>query len=235
MERADLLEANGGIFRPQGEAINAGAADDIRVLVVGNPANTNALIAMSNAPDVPAERFTRDDAPGPQPRDRAARPEDGVTVERRHEHDDLGQPLPTQYPDIFHAKVRGEPAIELVTSRTGIENEYIPKRRQARRGDHRGARRVVGGVGRQRGDRPRARLGARDAEGDWVSMSRALRRLLRRPRGHHLLVPVHLLRRRLRDRPGARDRRLLARRRSTHSVARAARGARRGEVGLGLV
>src|SRR6476469_8929637 len=58
MERADLLEANGGIFKPQGEAIAAGAADDIKVLVVGNPANTNALIAMSNAPDVPRERFT---------------------------------------------------------------------------------------------------------------------------------------------------------------------------------
>ena len=58
MERADLLEANGGIFKPQGEAINAGAADDIKVLVVGNPANTNCLIAKSHAPDVPAERFT---------------------------------------------------------------------------------------------------------------------------------------------------------------------------------
>src|SRR5215210_4672313 len=57
MERADLLEANGGIFKPQGEAINAGAADDVKVLVVGNPANTNALIAQSNAPDVPRERF----------------------------------------------------------------------------------------------------------------------------------------------------------------------------------
>src|SRR6187402_3027472 len=58
MERGDLLEANGGIFKPQGEAINAGAADDVKVLVVGNPANTNALIAQQHAPDVPAERFT---------------------------------------------------------------------------------------------------------------------------------------------------------------------------------
>src|SRR6476646_11555329 len=57
MERADLLEANGGIFKPQGEALNAGAADDVRILVVGNPANTNALIAQSNAPDIPRERF----------------------------------------------------------------------------------------------------------------------------------------------------------------------------------
>src|SRR3954453_2331901 len=58
MERGDLLEANGGIFKPQGEAINGGAASDVKVLVVGNPANTNALIARSHAPDVPAERFT---------------------------------------------------------------------------------------------------------------------------------------------------------------------------------
>ena len=58
MERGDLLEANGGIFKPQGEAINAGAADDVRVLVVGNPANTNALIAAAHAPDVPKSRFT---------------------------------------------------------------------------------------------------------------------------------------------------------------------------------
>src|SRR3954451_10572238 len=58
MERADLLEANGGIFKPQGEALNQHAADDVRIRVVGNPANTNALIAMSNAPDIPNERFT---------------------------------------------------------------------------------------------------------------------------------------------------------------------------------
>ena len=77
MERADLLEANGGIFRPQGQAINSHAADDIRVLVVGNPANTNALIAMSNAPDVPRERFTAMVAARPQPRRRPARQEAG--------------------------------------------------------------------------------------------------------------------------------------------------------------
>ena len=57
MERRDLLEANGGIFKPQGEALNNNAADDVKVLVTGNPANTNALIAMRNAPDIPAERF----------------------------------------------------------------------------------------------------------------------------------------------------------------------------------
>ena len=58
MERSDLLEANGGIFKPQGNALNDHAASDVKMLVVGNPANTNCLIAQSNAPDIPAERFT---------------------------------------------------------------------------------------------------------------------------------------------------------------------------------
>ena len=75
MERADLLEANGAIFKPQGEALNADAADDVRILVVGNPANTNALIAMSNAPDIPARALHGDDPPGREPRRRPARPE----------------------------------------------------------------------------------------------------------------------------------------------------------------
>ena len=73
MERGDLLEANGGIFAAQGKALNAVAADDIRVLVTGNPANTNALIAMSNAPDIPKRAVHRADPPRPQPRDLAAR------------------------------------------------------------------------------------------------------------------------------------------------------------------
>ena len=93
MERSDLLEANGGIFKPQGEAINAGAADDVKVLVVGNPANTNALIAMSNAPDVPNERFT---AMLRLDHNRAIAQlahKTGAQVSRRHQHDDLGQPL----------------------------------------------------------------------------------------------------------------------------------------------
>ena len=73
MERADLLEANGGIFKPQGKAINAGAADDVKILVVGNPANANALIApVLQHPGRAAQALQRDDPPGPQPRDRAA-------------------------------------------------------------------------------------------------------------------------------------------------------------------
>ncbi len=126
MERADLLEANGGIFGPQGKAINAGAADDIRVLVVGNPANTNALIAQRNAPDVPADRFhamTRLD------HNRAIAQlaqKTGATVSDVTNMTIWGNHSTTQYPDLFHARVNGRPAIELV-DREWYESEYIPK------------------------------------------------------------------------------------------------------------
>ena len=98
MERADLLEANGGIFKPQGEAINAGAADDVKVLVVGNPANTNALIAMSAAPDVPRERFT---AMTRLDHNRAIAQLAEQDRRRRvghHQHDGVGQPLAVDVP-----------------------------------------------------------------------------------------------------------------------------------------
>ena len=98
MERSDLLEANGGIFKPQGEAINAGAADDVRILVVGNPANTNALIAMANAPDVPNERFT---AMVRLDHNRAIAQlahRTGAAVTRHHQHDHLGEPLDDAVP-----------------------------------------------------------------------------------------------------------------------------------------
>ncbi len=93
MERGDLLEANGGIFKPQGEAINAGAADDMRVLVVGNPANTNALIASSHAPDVPAERFTAMTRLDHNRALDAARDEGRRHRQRHQPADDLGQSL----------------------------------------------------------------------------------------------------------------------------------------------
>src|SRR3954464_5308690 len=105
MERADLLEANGGIFKPQGEAIAAGAADDIKVLVVGNPANTNALIAQSNAPDVQAERFT---AMTRLDHNRALAQlskKAGVSVDEISNLTIWGNHSATQYPDIFHAQV----------------------------------------------------------------------------------------------------------------------------------
>ncbi len=131
MERGDLLEANGGIFAPQGRAINAGAADDIRVLVVGNPANTNALIASAAAPDVPAERFTamtrldHNRAVGQL----AAKLE--VPVTEIHKLTIWGNHSATQYPDLYHAEVNGKIAAEQVEE-SWLRDEFIP--RVAKRG-----------------------------------------------------------------------------------------------------
>ncbi|TFH51449.1 malate dehydrogenase [Actinomyces viscosus] len=126
MERADLLSANGGIFGPQGEALNAGAADDIKVLVVGNPANTNALIAASHAPDIPASRFT---AMTRLDHNRAlaqlatkagchVTDIDKVTVWGNHSS--------TQYPDLTHATVKGAPVTDILADRTWVEDDFIP-------------------------------------------------------------------------------------------------------------
>src|SRR5689334_23767892 len=107
MERSDLLEANGGIFKPQGEAINAGAADDVKVLVVGNPANTNALIAMSNAPDVPRERFT---AMLRLDHNRAKAQLAGKTGAAVSDITNMtvwGNHSPSMFPDLFNAKIAG--------------------------------------------------------------------------------------------------------------------------------
>ena len=126
MERADLLSANGGIFGPQGEALNAGAADDIKVLVVGNPANTNALIAASHAPDIPSSRFT---AMTRLDHNRAlaqlatkagchVTDIDKVTVWGNHSS--------TQYPDLTQATVKGAPITDILADRAWIENDFIP-------------------------------------------------------------------------------------------------------------
>jgi malate dehydrogenase len=125
MERGDLLEANGGIFAPQGQAINDHAADDVRVLVVGNPANTNALIAQSSAPDVPAERFT---AMTRLDHNRAvaqlAKKLDVPVTEIRR-MTIWGNHSATQYPDLFHAEVGGKTAAEQVDE-TWLRDEFIP-------------------------------------------------------------------------------------------------------------
>ena len=126
MERGDLLEANGGIFKPQGEAINAHAADDVRVLVVGNPANTNALIARSHAPDVPAGRFTamtrldHNRAVGQLAKKTGAAVSDikKVTIWGNHSA--------TQYPDIFHAEIAGRPAPAVVNDEAWLTGTFIP-------------------------------------------------------------------------------------------------------------
>jgi malate dehydrogenase len=126
MERADLLEANGAIFKPQGEALNAGAADDVKVLVVGNPANTNALILASNAPDIPAERITamtRLD----QNRAIALLAEKlGVGVDEVSDLVVWGNHSPSMFPDLFNATVNGEKAVDRVDM-DWYESEYIPR------------------------------------------------------------------------------------------------------------
>ena len=126
MERGDLLSANGAIFTAQGKALNAVAADDIKILVTGNPANTNALIAQSNAPDIPAERFnalTRLD------HNRAisqVAAKLGVPVTEVKKLTIWGNHSATQYPDLFNATVAGKNAAEAVNDEAWIENDFIP-------------------------------------------------------------------------------------------------------------
>jgi malate dehydrogenase len=125
MERGDLLQANGGIFGPQGKAINDHAADDIRVLVVGNPANTNALIAQSAAPDVPAERFT---AMTRLDHNRALSQlagKLGVAVTDIRKMTIWGNHSATQYPDLYHAEVGGKIAAEQVEE-SWLRDTFIP-------------------------------------------------------------------------------------------------------------
>ena len=126
MERGDLLEANGAIFTAQGKALNEVAADDVRICVTGNPANTNALIALSNAPDIPSERFaalTRLD------HNRAISQlaaKTGAPVTDITHMTIWGNHSATQYPDLFNAKVRGESAAEVVGDQQWLESDFIP-------------------------------------------------------------------------------------------------------------
>ncbi len=126
MERAELLSANGEIFTVQGKALNAVAAADVKVLVVGNPANTNCLIAMNNAPDIPRERFTS-----------MMRLDHNRAIAQLANKLDLpvtdisemgvwGNHSPTMYPDLFHAKVGGRLAAGVVDDQAWIENEFLP-------------------------------------------------------------------------------------------------------------
>ena len=126
MERGDLLSANGGIFKPQGEAINAGAADDIRVLVVGNPANTNALIAASHAPDVPKSRFTAMTRLDHNRAKSQLAKKAGVTVNDITRLTIWGNHSATQYPDVFHAQINGRNAAEVVNDQAWLEDDFIP-------------------------------------------------------------------------------------------------------------
>jgi malate dehydrogenase len=171
MERSDLLEANGGIFKPQGEAINEGAADDVKVLVVGNPANTNCLIAMSNAPDVPRERFTAMTRLDHNRAIARLAGKLGVPVTEITNMTIWGNHSTTQYPDLVHARVGGRSAWDAVGDEEWVVSEFIPK--VAERGaeviDARGASSAASAAGAAIDHVRDWVLGT--PKGDWVSMS----------------------------------------------------------------
>ena len=126
MERQDLLEANGAIFTGQGRSLNDHAADDLRVLVVGNPANTNCMIAMNSAPDVPSERFT---AMMRLDHNRAltqVAQKLGTSVNDVSRMTIWGNHSATQYPDLVHCEVPGGTAAEVIDDQAWLEGEFIP-------------------------------------------------------------------------------------------------------------
>jgi len=171
MERSDLLQANGAIFKPQGEAIAAGAADDIKVLVVGNPANTNALIAQRNADGVPPERFT---AMTRLDHNRAVAQlalRTGATVSDVTNMVVWGNHSPTMYPDLFNAKVRGERAWDVVGDEQWVADEFLPRvgKRGAEIIDARGASSAASAANAAIDHVHDWVHGT--AEGDWVSMA----------------------------------------------------------------
>lgn len=176
MERSDLLEANGGIFKPQGKALNDHAASDIKVLVVGNPANTNCLIAQQNAPDIPAERFTSmmrldHNRAIAQLANKVQEVGEGQTgVDDVTNMTVWGNHSPTQYPDVFHAKVKGRNAADVVDDQAWIENDFIPN--VAKRGtaviEARGASSAASAANAAVDHVRDWVLGTPD--GDWVSM-----------------------------------------------------------------
>ncbi|WP_435199880.1 malate dehydrogenase [Janibacter sp. GS2] len=171
MERGDLLEANGGIFAPQGAALNKVAADDVHVTITGNPANTNALIAMNNAPDIPNEQFSA-----------LTRLDHNRAISQLSSKLDVpvtditkmtiwGNHSATQYPDLFHAQVAGRNAAEAVGDQDWLENTFIPT--VAKRGaaiiEARGASSAASAAS---ATVDHARDWAHGtADGDWTSMS----------------------------------------------------------------
>ncbi len=171
MERGDLLKANGAIFTGQGRALNDVAADDVRITVTGNPANTNALITMSNAPDIAPERFsalTRLD------HNRALAQlasKTGVGIHQLTKMTIWGNHSATQYPDIFHAEVNGANAADVVGDQDWIENDFIPtvQKRGAAIIEARGASSAASAASATV-DHARNWLQG-TPEGDWVSMS----------------------------------------------------------------
>lgn len=209
MERGDLLAANGAIFTTQGRAIEAAAADDVKVLVVGNPANTNALIAMNNAPGVPRTRFsalTRLDHNRAIAQLAHRTGEPAASIRRMSI---WGNHSATQYPDLSHALVGNKPAEDAVSDRRWIEDVFIPTVQQ------RGS-----AIIRARGSSSAASAAsaAIDHVRDWTAGTAerglgvdggVLRRLVRGAGGVDQLVPRDVRRRRVPDRAGPGRRRVL--------------------------
>lgn len=171
MERGDLLSANGGIFAPQGKALNKVASDDVHITVTGNPANTNALIAMSNAPDIPTSQFsalTRLDH-NRAISQLAAKLQVPVTEIKKMTI--WGNHSATQYPDLFHAEVSGKNAAETVGDQAWLADTFIPT--VAKRGaaiiEARGASSAASAASATIDHARTWAYGT--AEGDWVSMA----------------------------------------------------------------
>ncbi len=171
MERADLLSANGGIFKPQGKALSTSAKKDVKILVVGNPANTNALIAMSNAPDLDPGCFT---AMTRLDHNRAVSQiaaKLGATVSDVKKMTIWGNHSTTQYPDLFHAEVSGKNAYEAVNDHAWVDGTFIPT--VAKRGaaiiEARGASSAASAANAAIDHIHSWVMGT--PEGDWVSMS----------------------------------------------------------------
>lgn len=171
MERKDLLEANGGIFKPQGKALSDNAASDVKILVVGNPANTNALIAMNNAPNIPNERFTAMTRLDHNRAIAQLAAKTGTTVSDITKMTIWGNHSATQYPDLFHAEVKGQNAAALVNDQAWLENDFIPtvQQRGAAIIEARGLSSAASAANAAIDHMRTWALGS--ANGDWVSMA----------------------------------------------------------------
>jgi len=170
MERGELLEVNGAIFTAQGRALSDSAADDVRILVVGNPANTNALIAMNNAPDIASDRFTAMTRLDHNRAIAQVAAKTGVAVPDVTKMTIWGNHSATQYPDVFHAEVAGKNAAEVVGDQTWIEESFIPtvQKRGAAIIEARGSSSAASAANAAIDHVHDWMLGS--ADGDWVSM-----------------------------------------------------------------
>jgi len=171
MERKDLLEANGGIFKPQGKALSDNAGSDVKILVVGNPANTNALIAMNNAPNIPNERFTAMTRLDHNRAIAQVAAKTGTTVSDITKMTIWGNHSATQYPDLFHAEVKGQNAAALVNDQAWLESDFIPtvQQRGAAIIEARGLSSAASAANAAIDHMRTWALGS--AKGDWVSMA----------------------------------------------------------------